>query len=87
MNFYAVQLPGRAKATVVNNFAVSKIHGSDCLHLLLAQREIIDIQVLSHPFFVDGLWDGRNSPLIMPAQDHQGGGFFMLFRYFHSVLY
>lgn len=80
VNFYAVGLPGRVKATVVDHLAVPKIHGGNPFHLPVAQRKIKNISIFLHSFFMDGFGSGGDSPLSVPAQDHLHGGFSVFFR-------
>ena len=47
-----------------------KIQLTDGGHIVLAQGEVSDDQVLCHPLLVDGLWDDDSSTTGVPAQHH-----------------
>lgn len=55
----AVLLPER----VVENRIVSRIHGSNCGHILRCQHEIPDVEIFLHPLPMYRFGNGDNSAL------------------------
>lgn len=60
---------------MINDLAVTDVHSSDGLHLFFRQCKIENVQIFCHPLLLDGLGDGGNIPLEMPAEDDLGCGF------------
>ena len=80
MDFYAVELPGRAETVVVDDLAVADVHAGDALHFLCSQFKIKNIQIFRHPLPMDCLGNNGDISLEVPAQNDLGRCFPVLLR-------
>lgn len=60
---------------MVYNFTVTNIHDFDFLHILLGERKIKYVKVLSDPVLMDGFRYDDDTALDVPAEGHLRGGF------------
>ena len=73
VDFHPVEHLDKLGVTVVHDLAVADVELCDLCHILVAELEVSDGQVLLHAILVDGLRDDGDAALDVPPQGHLGG--------------
>ena len=73
MDFHPMEHLDKLGVAVVHDLAVADVELCDLCHILVAELEVPDGQVLLHALLVDGLRDDGDAALDVPPQGHLGG--------------
>ena len=75
------QILHKLRVAEVDGARVVLVELGDGGHIVGGQREVEDVEILRHTFFVTGLGDGHNTTLGQPPEGHLSGTFAILGTY------